>query len=58
MAYEIVKRLEQKGETALLQMLSNDVAAKRKQNKKLHEVWELSFDWKECRSSAFINQKN
>jgi hypothetical protein len=23
----------------------------------LHEVFEPSFDWKECRSSRFINQK-
>ncbi len=56
-AYEIIKRLEQNGETALLQKLSNHVEAKRKANKKLHEVWELSFDWKECRSWEFINQK-
>ena len=33
------------------------VEAKRKANKKLHEVWELSFCWKECNSHAFINQK-
>ncbi len=57
MAYEIIKRLEQNGETALLQKLSNHVEGKRKANKKLHEVWELSFDWKECRSWDFINQK-
>ena len=57
MAYEIIKRLEQNGETVLLQQLSNHVEAKRKANKKLHEVWELSFDWKECRSWEFIIQK-
>ena len=57
MAYEIIKRLAQNGETALLLKLSSQVEAKRKANKKLHEVWELSFDWKECRSWAFVNQK-
>jgi len=57
MAYEIIKRLEQNGETALLEQLSSNVEARRKANKKLHEVWELSFDWKECRSWEFINQK-
>jgi REP element-mobilizing transposase RayT len=57
MAYEMIKRLKQNGEVSLLLQLSNNVEAKRKANKKLHEVWELSFDWKECRSRAFINQK-
>ena len=57
MAYEIIKRLEQNKETELLLQLSNNVEAKRKANKKLHEVWELSFDWKECLSWDFINQK-
>ena len=37
--------------------MPNHVEAKRKANKKLHEVWELSFDWKECRSWEFISQK-
>jgi len=57
MAYEIIKRLHLNGESVLLELLSNHVEAKRKTNKKLHEVWELSFDWKECRSWEFINQK-
>ncbi len=45
MAYEIIKRLQAKGETDLLLTLKNNVEAKRRANKKLHEVWELSFDW-------------
>ena len=44
MAYEIVKRLKQMGESKTLAELSRGVEAKRKANKKLHEVWELSFD--------------
>ena len=57
MAYEIIKRLKHNIEKALLEKLSNQVESKRKINKKLHEVWGLSFDWKECRSWEFVNQK-
>ena len=57
MAYEIIRRLQQLGETEILAQLSKGVESKRKANKKLHKVWELSFDWKECNSHAFINQK-
>ena len=57
MAYEMIKRLQHLGEIDLLCQLSIAVEAKRKANKILHEVWELSFDWKECNSHAFINQK-
>lgn len=57
MAFEIIKRLQQMGETELLDQLSNGVEAKRTANKKLHEVWELSFDWKACDNYAFMNQK-
>ena len=37
--------------------LAGNVKAARKQNKKQHEVEELSFDWKDCRSNQFIYQK-
>ena len=57
MAYEIIKRLQQMGESEILAELSKGVEAKRKANKKLHEVWELSFDWMECNSHSFMNQK-
>ena len=57
MAYEIIKRLGQQGEKELLLRLAHNVEAKRKANNKQHNVWELSFDWKECRSNDFIWQK-
>lgn len=57
MAYEIIERLKTNNETQLLDQLVNNVEAARKQNKKQHEVWELSFDWKDCRSNDFIYQK-
>ena len=46
-----------KNELALLEKLAGGVEATRKINKKLHEVWELSFDWKDCRSNDFVWQK-
>ena len=57
MAYEIISRLKQNNEMELLATLSDHVETKRKQNNKQHEVWELSFDWKDCRSKEFIIQK-
>ena len=54
MAYEIIKRLEANNETEWLQQLSADVEPIRKANKKLHEVWETSFGWKDCRSNKFV----
>ncbi len=57
MAYEIIRRLKENNETGLLVKLAGEVELKRKQHNKQHEVWELSFDWKDCRSSNFIQQK-
>ena len=57
MAYEIIERLKTNNEILLLEQLASNVEAVRKQNKKRHEVWELSFDWKDCRSNQFIYQK-
>ena|SRR5688572_9894567 len=57
MAYEIIKRLEAQNETELLQRLKNNVEAKRKDSNKQHEVWKLSFDWKDCRSNDYAWQK-
>lgn len=56
-AYEIIKRLEDSNQKELLAVLSNDVEVKRKENNKIHQVWETSFGWKECRTKEFINQK-
>lgn len=57
MAYEIIERLQKNNEIALLKNLADNVESKRKLNKKLHEVWDLSFDWKDCRSNEFTWQK-
>jgi hypothetical protein len=57
MAYEIVKRFEEKGDMEMLNKLAEGVSSRDYKRGKLHEVFEPSFDWKECRSSRFINQK-
>ena len=56
-AYEIVKRLKAQKEIIILNELENAVEHKDRQRNKKHEVWEDSFDWKECISHKFINQK-
>ena len=57
MAYEIINRLKARGEKDLLLTLQSNVEVKRRINKKLHDVWKLSFDWKYCDSLSFIKQK-
>ena len=55
--YEIVKRLKAKGMQDVLLQLENAVNNSDKKKGKLHEVWEDSFDWKECNTAKFIMQK-
>lgn len=57
MAYGIVQRLHQAGRSDILQKLAAGVKPKDKSRGKLHEVFEPSFDIKECNSLAFLNQK-
>jgi len=57
MAYEIVKRLKANNEQTILATLAEGVNATDKSRGKLHEVFEPSFDCKECWSKEFINQK-
>ena len=56
-AYEIVKRLQETGATKILKQLSNAVTTSDRKRGKLHQVFEPSFDWKECRNNKFIKQK-
>lgn len=55
-AYEIIKRLEQQQESKVLHQLYLSVEAKDRERNKKHEVWEDSFDWKECRTHKFMKQ--
>jgi REP element-mobilizing transposase RayT len=56
-AYEIVNRLQAQNEFAILDQLNAAVEPADKLRGKKHEVWEDSFDWKDCRSHFFMNQK-
>lgn len=53
----MIKRLEANNKNGLLQKLSAHVVLIRKVNKKLHDVWETSFDWKDSRRNTFVRQK-
>ena len=57
LAYAITRRLQQGGDRELLQQLQDAVEYKDRQRGKLHEVWEDSFEWKECRTERFLLQK-
>jgi hypothetical protein len=57
MAYEIIKRLEAMKAKEVLYQLSSFVNATEKRRGKLHEVFEPSFDWKECNTEKFVEQK-
>ena len=56
-AYGIIERLKANEERQLLQQLEQGVNNSDRKRGKLHEVWEDSFDWKECRSTEMILQK-
>ncbi len=57
MSYGIVKRLNNKREDEVLKQLTDQVNSTESKKGKRHEVYEPSFDWKECRSNKFIEQK-
>src|SRR5438105_4565733 len=57
MAYELVSRLKERNEVKVLEQLTSFVNSTDSRRGKLHEVFEPSFDWKECKSSRFTEQK-
>jgi REP element-mobilizing transposase RayT len=57
LAYGIIERLEQQERNGLLGYLNGCVNFSDRQRNKIHEVWEHSFDWKNCRSKGFLLQK-
>ncbi|HEX5150152.1 MAG TPA: hypothetical protein VFW07_01820 [Parafilimonas sp.] len=57
LAYDLVAALEFKNEVVVLNQLNGWVNATDKSRDKQHEVFESSFDWKECRTEKFIQQK-
>lgn len=57
MAYGLVERLNQQNSHLILQELSTSLNKTEIKEGKLHSVFETSFDWKECRTEKFIQQK-
>jgi putative transposase len=57
MAYEIIKRLEEKKDGQLLHLLHSGVKKREAKKGQIHKVFEESFDAKECHSEEFIFQK-
>lgn len=57
MAYDLVSRLKAQRENKLLNHLSSLVSETERAKGKLHEIFEPSFDCKECYSDGFIEQK-
>ena len=57
MAYSIIEKLKANGSWGILEKLSIDIEKSRAARNKQHNVRELSFDWKECRSPEFMKQK-
>ncbi|MBC8052101.1 MAG: transposase [Sphingobacteriaceae bacterium] len=56
-AYELVKRLQQGKFTKELELLSGWVNPTDRSRNKKHEVFEPSFDWKECYDEKLVEQK-
>jgi REP element-mobilizing transposase RayT len=57
MAYELVKRLRECDRTDILEQLASWVNKTQRLINKKHEVFEPSFDCKECYSIKFMQQK-
>lgn len=56
-AYGLIEKLKRQGNEETLTKLSSFVKKDEKLRGKLHEVFEPSFDWKECSSDKFLEQK-
>ena len=57
MAYDIIENLKKKNAANILNQLSQAVTEFDKKRGKLHEVFEPSFDIKECLTKKFLLQK-
>ncbi len=57
LAYDLVQALEKNQQQVLLKKMTSLVNATDKNRNKQHEVFEPSFDWKECKTTDFIIQK-
>jgi hypothetical protein len=55
--YEIIKRLQVENDKETLTLLSQGVVEAERRRGKLQQLWQGSFDIKECRTEKFILQK-
>ena len=55
--YEIIDRLKAAKQHAILKLLSEAVSPAERIRNKQHEIWQGTFEVKECRTEAFILQK-
>ena len=55
-AYDLIKRLTVQHQHLILQELSGTLNNTERKEGKLHNVFEISFDCKECRTEKFIRQ--
>ena len=55
--YDIVKRLEESDKVDLLNQMKQAVINKDRRRNKMHQIWQGTFDVKECRTEKFILQK-
>jgi hypothetical protein len=56
-AYDLVNRLQKQNNHLVIGELSSSLNNTEIKEGKLHNVFETSFDWKECRTEKFIQQK-
>ena len=57
MAYAIVKRLRGLNKQHILEALENGVQENERRKGKIHQVFRLSFDGRECYSEPMLEQK-
>jgi len=57
MAYDLVKLLKEEGKNVILEQMELWVNNSERRRNKRHEVFEPSFDRKECRTISFLKQK-
>jgi len=57
MAYQIIDRLTKRGSKSVIKILQSGVTESEREKGKKHQVFQASFDWKECFTDKFIYQK-
>ncbi|MES2330610.1 MAG: hypothetical protein V4539_23705 [Bacteroidota bacterium] len=57
MAYELVNKLEAQGNKEMLELLASYLTKTERLQKQKHKMFQPSFDWKECYSLPFMQQK-